>query len=128
MVTQATYIEYLLRTPRNYTCTHLAEHLSHVSHDQVNRFLRRSSFSPTQLRELVLPLLDDSPEAFLLVDDSVQVSCTLSSTSKKASGESRNSGCTRSRNWLTGKVLVRKNRFTWSWLTPGKCAARWVQV
>ena len=25
-----------------------------------------------QLRELVLPLLDDSPEAFLLVDDSVQ--------------------------------------------------------
>ncbi len=72
MVTQATYIEYLLSTPRNYTCTHLAEHLSQVSHDQVNRFLRRSSFSLTQLRELVLPLLQDSPEAFLLVEDSVQ--------------------------------------------------------
>lgn len=72
MITQATYIEYLLSTPRNYTCTHLAEHLSAVSHDQVNRFLRRSSFSPTQLRELVLPLLHDSPQAFLLVDDSVQ--------------------------------------------------------
>ena len=72
MVTQATYIEYLLSTPRNYTCTHLAEHLPQVSHDQVNRFLRRNSFSPTQLRELVLPLLQDSPEAFLLVDDSVQ--------------------------------------------------------
>lgn len=72
MVTQATDIEYLLNTPRNYTCTHLAEHLSQVSHDQVNRFLRRSWFSPTQLRELVLPLLHDSPEAFLLVDDSVQ--------------------------------------------------------
>ena len=72
MVTQTTYIEYLLSTPRNYTCTHLAEHLPQVSHDQVNRFLRRSSFSPTQLRELVLPLLNDSPEAFLFVDDSVQ--------------------------------------------------------
>jgi len=72
MLTQSTYIEYLLSTPRNYTCTHLAEHLPQVSHDQVNRFLRRSSFSPTQLRALVLPLLNDSPEAFLLVDDSVQ--------------------------------------------------------
>jgi hypothetical protein len=72
MITQSTYIEYLLSTPRNYTCTHLAAHLTYVSHDQVNRFLRRRSFSPTQLRELVLPLLHDSPEAFLLVDDSVQ--------------------------------------------------------
>ena len=27
MMTQATYIEYLLSTPRNYTCTHLADHL-----------------------------------------------------------------------------------------------------
>ena len=72
MVTQATYIEYLLSTPRNYTCTHLAEHLSHVSHDQVNRFLRRSCFSSSQLRELVQPLLTDSPDAFLLLDDSVQ--------------------------------------------------------
>jgi len=71
-VTQANYIAYLLSTPRNYTCTHLAEYLSQVSHDQVNRFLRRSSFSPTQLRERVMPWLDDSPQAFLLVDDSVQ--------------------------------------------------------
>lgn len=72
MVTQATYIEYLLSTPRNYTCTHLADHLADVSHDQVNRFLRTSHLPAHQLRELVLPLLDDSPEAFLLVDDSVQ--------------------------------------------------------
>ena len=34
--------------------------------------MRRSCFSPTQLRELVLPLLHDSPEAFLFVDDSGQ--------------------------------------------------------
>ena len=72
MLTQAKYIDFLLRTPRNYTGTHLAAHLPEVSHDQVNRFLRDSTFSAAQLRELVLPLLVDSPEAFLLVDDSVQ--------------------------------------------------------
>ena len=72
MLTQTTYIEYLLSTPTNYTCTHLAAHLPDVSHDQVNRFLRTSTLPVNQLRELVLPLLRDSPEAFLLVDDSVQ--------------------------------------------------------
>ncbi|AMJ65285.1 IS701 family transposase [Hymenobacter sp. PAMC 26628] len=72
MLTQAKHIDYLLSTPRNYTCTHLAAHLPGVSHDEVNRFLRNSAFSANQLRALVLPLLRDSPEAFLLVDDSVQ--------------------------------------------------------
>ena len=72
MLTQAKYIDYLLSTPRNYTCTHLAAHLPGVSHDEVNRFLRNSAFSANQLRTLLLPLLHDSPEAFLLVDDSVQ--------------------------------------------------------
>ena len=72
MLTQRTYIEYLLSTPRNYTCTHLAAHLPDVSHDQVNRFLRTSELPANQLRELVQSVLHDSPEAFLLVDDSVQ--------------------------------------------------------
>lgn len=72
MLTQAKYIDFLLSTPHNYTGTHLAAHLPGVSHNQVNRFLRDNSFSTMQLRELVQPLLVDSPEAFLLVDDSVQ--------------------------------------------------------
>jgi len=72
MLTQTAYIEYLLSTPTNYTCTHLAAHMPDASHDQVNRFLRNSRLPVRQLRELVQPLLHDSPEAFLLVDDSVQ--------------------------------------------------------
>jgi len=72
MITQSNYIDYLLSTPKNYTCTHLAAHLPDVSHDQVNRFLRDNKFSSSQLSELVMPLLPDSPEAFLVVDDSVQ--------------------------------------------------------
>ena len=45
MLTQTTCIEYLLSTPTNYTCTHLAAHLPEVSHDHVNRFLRTSTLS-----------------------------------------------------------------------------------
>ncbi|MGI4735792.1 MAG: transposase [Janthinobacterium lividum] len=62
----------MLNTPRNYTGTYLAAHSPTVSHDQVYRFLRGNRFSASQLRKLVQPLLTDSPEAFLLVDDSVQ--------------------------------------------------------
>lgn len=72
MLTQTRYIEYLLSTPKNYTCTYLADHLPGISHDQVNRFLRTTTLPSSQLQQLVQPLLHDSPEAFLLVDDSVQ--------------------------------------------------------
>lgn len=72
MFTQRQYIEYLLSTPFNYTCTHLAEHVADVSHDQVNRFLRQRVLPPRQLREVVAPLLAEAQGGFLLVDDSVQ--------------------------------------------------------
>ena len=72
ILTQNTYIEYLLNTPTNYTFTHLATHLPDMNYDHVNRFLRTSTLPTNQLHELVLPLLRDSPEAFLLVDDNVQ--------------------------------------------------------
>lgn len=68
MIIQSNYIDYLLSTPKNYTCTHLAAHLPDVSHDQVNRFLRDNSFSSSQLHQLVLPLLHDSPEAWVLTN------------------------------------------------------------
>ena len=66
--------------PINYTCTHLAAHLPDVSHDQVYRFLRGNQFSSSQLRQLVPPLLSDSPEASLVVDDSVQDKRIVSSS------------------------------------------------
>ena len=72
MLTQTRYIEYLLSTPKNYTRTNLADHLPGISHDQANRFLRTSELPVSQLQYLVQPLLHDSPEAFLLVDDSMQ--------------------------------------------------------
>lgn len=66
MLTQRTYIDFLLDTTRKYTGTHLAAHLPEVSHDQVNRFLRDRTFSSSQLRTLVEPLLAGSPEPLAL--------------------------------------------------------------
>lgn len=72
MVTKKDYIEYLISTPVNYTCTNLAKHLEDVSHDAVNDYLHRERLTSRHLWEQVKPLLKDSPEACLIVDDSVQ--------------------------------------------------------
>ena len=69
------YIEYLVATPNNYTCTNLANHLEGeqaVSHDAISDYLRREKLTPRRLWEVVAPLLNDSPDAYLIVDDSVQ--------------------------------------------------------
>lgn len=39
MVTHIQYTEYLLITPKNYTCPRLEAHLPEGSHDQANQFL-----------------------------------------------------------------------------------------
>ncbi|MCY7350080.1 MAG: hypothetical protein LH606_05370 [Cytophagaceae bacterium] len=66
------YVEYLLSTPLNYTCTNLADHLEGVSHDVINDFLNRSRFTPRHLWDLVSFHIQDDRDSFLVVDDSVQ--------------------------------------------------------
>jgi hypothetical protein len=72
MISKKQYVEYLLSTPFNYTCTNLADHLDGVSHDVVNDFLRQEYLRPRQVWELVRGRIADGPDAFLIVDDSVQ--------------------------------------------------------
>ncbi len=72
MISKKQYVEYLLSTPFNYTCTNLADHLDGVSHDVVNDFLQQEHFRPQHLWELVRGRIADSREAFLIADDSVQ--------------------------------------------------------
>jgi SRSO17 transposase len=72
MITKRQYIEYLISTPVNYTCSHLAEHLEGVSHDAITDYLQREKLTARSLWEWVEPLLKDSEAAYLLVDDSVQ--------------------------------------------------------
>ena len=72
MISKRQYIEYLVNTPVNYTCSNLAEHLNGVSHDAVSDFLQRGRVTANRLWELVKPLLNNTEEAVLIVDDSVQ--------------------------------------------------------
>ena len=74
-MTKQQYIEYLIATPGNYTCTNLAEHLQGEqasSHDAISDYLRREKLTPRGLWEVVRSRISDSPDAFLIVDDSVQ--------------------------------------------------------
>ena len=65
-------LEYLVSTPINHTCTNLAEHLDGMSHDVVSDFLKRERLTANHLWELVQEQIDDSADAYLIIDDSVQ--------------------------------------------------------
>jgi hypothetical protein len=74
-MTKRQYVEYLLATPGNYTCTNLAAHLEGEqaqSHDAISDFLRAEKLTPRGLWQVVQPLLRDGPECYLIFDDSVQ--------------------------------------------------------
>lgn len=73
MITKQQYVEYLISTVGNFTSTNLAEHLDKVSHDTITDYeLQTERLTAGTLWELVEGLIKDSPEAFLIVDDSVQ--------------------------------------------------------
>jgi hypothetical protein len=72
MLSKLQYVEFLISTVANFTGTHLADHLDGVSHDVVTDFLQSERFTARHLWELVAGLIHDSPEAFLIADDSVQ--------------------------------------------------------
>jgi len=72
VITKQQYVEYLISTIGNFTGTNLAEHLDEVSHDTITDYLQTERLTARTLWELVEGLIIDSPEAFLIVDDSVQ--------------------------------------------------------
>ncbi len=72
MITKLQYVEFLISTIGNFTGTHLAEHLDRVSHDTITDFLQSEQLTARHLWKLVHGLIADSPDAFLIVDDSVQ--------------------------------------------------------
>jgi len=72
MITKRQYVEYLISTVGNFTGTNLAEHLDEVSHDTITDYLQTERLTARTLWDLVEGLIVDSPDAFLIVDDSVQ--------------------------------------------------------
>lgn len=74
-MTRQQYIEYLIATCANYTCTNLSNHLEGApgtSHDAISDFLSKSKLTARDLWRLVGPLIDDSEDSYLVLDDSVQ--------------------------------------------------------
>ena len=71
-ITKQRYVEYVISTPINYTCTNLAAHLEQISHDAVNDYLRREKHTSHTLWEFAQPLINNCEESFLVLDDSVQ--------------------------------------------------------
>jgi hypothetical protein len=72
MITKRQYVEYLICTIGNFTSTNLADHLDDVSHDTITDYLHSEHLTPRGVWELAAGLIQDSSEAFMLVDDSVQ--------------------------------------------------------
>ena len=72
MITKQQYVEYLICAIGNYTSSNLAEHLDDVSHDVITDSLSDERHTARGLWELAAKLIEDSPEAFMLIDDSVQ--------------------------------------------------------
>ena len=70
MITKQKYVEYLVSTPINYTCTNLAEHVEGMSHD-LSDFLKRERSQPAICGNW-WQQIEDSPDAYLIIDDSVQ--------------------------------------------------------
>jgi hypothetical protein len=72
MMTKEQYIEFLISTPVNYTCTHLADHLSDVSHDSITDFLHTQRLTAKSVWNTAKHLIRDTEDSHLIVDDSVQ--------------------------------------------------------
>ena len=65
------YCQYLLSSQINYTCTNLADHFAHLSHDDVSRFLKEEKLTPRMLWEKVSPLFTSRLEGYIIFDDLV---------------------------------------------------------
>ena len=73
MITKQKYVEYLVSTPINYTCTNLAEHLErHEPRFSQRRFSETRGLTGRHLRELAAEQIDGSADAYLIIDDCVQ--------------------------------------------------------
>lgn len=65
------YSEYLLTSPYNYTNTHMADHSENLSHDSINRFLKREELSLELLYSRVYASIIYSESGYIIFDDTV---------------------------------------------------------
>lgn len=65
------YCQYLLSSQKNYTLTNFAEHLSCVTHDEINRYLNTEKITPKTLWLNVKKVLEVDEDGALVFDDTV---------------------------------------------------------
>lgn len=69
--TRQIYCQYLLSSQINYTCTNLADHLEDLDHNSVYRYLKNEKLTPRLLWEKAKTTLMQSPNGYLIFDDTV---------------------------------------------------------
>ena len=70
-ITRLNYCQYLLSSQTNYTITNYAEHVEHLSHDMVNRYLRDEKLTPRLVWEHVEPQIIPDESGYIVFDDSI---------------------------------------------------------
>lgn len=71
MSTRLDYCQYLLSTQTNSTLTNYANHASNVSHDAINRYLRKEKMTAQIIWEHVKGSIVHSPRGCIIFDDSI---------------------------------------------------------
>ncbi|MGH2414475.1 MAG: IS701 family transposase [Microcystaceae cyanobacterium] len=69
--TIAGYCQFQLSSQVNYTLTYFADHTKDMSHDRINRLLRRENVKPSELWRSVQPELIPSERGYVIFDDTV---------------------------------------------------------
>jgi hypothetical protein len=70
-VTRLDYCQYLLSSQINYTLTNFADHTEAFSHDMLNRYLAGDKITPHLVWENVKGQVVQSPNGYLVFDDTV---------------------------------------------------------
>ena len=70
-VTRLDYCQYLLSSQINYTLTNFADHTDKFSHDAINRYLGEERITPHLVWENVKGQVEQTPEGYLVFDDTV---------------------------------------------------------
>jgi hypothetical protein len=71
VTTRIDYCQYLLSTQTNFTITNYANHISNVSHDAINRYLRKEKITAKIIWEHVKGSIVQSPRGCVIFDDSI---------------------------------------------------------
>jgi hypothetical protein len=69
--TRLDYCQYLLVSPINHTLTNFANHAEGMSHDVINRFLRKEKMTPHLVWDNVRNLIATDPGAYIVFDDTI---------------------------------------------------------